>query len=181
MISQTQLPPILEDAFAQSGSPEDLFSAVIAALGQVLECDRCFLHVRHPETRMHRHFCWRRRPDIPDTTHDWEPEQPWEQEDPMFAAALRCVSPIYVEDVETASADVLNREFEHQLGHRALVHAHICDQEKLWGILQPAVFGKPRVWNGDDRTVIEGAIERLRSLVVGYVQQVGGAQPASHA
>ena len=177
MISQTQLPPILEEAFAKD-APEYLFSAVIAAMGQVLECDRCFLHVRHPATRMHRHFCWRRRPDIPDTTHDWEREQPWEQEDPMFAAALRCASPIYVEDIETASSEVLNREFEHQLGHRALVHAHVCDQGNLWGILQPAVFGEIRRWSEGDRTVIEGAIERLRPLLVGYVQQVWDAPRA---
>ena len=58
---------------------------------------------------------------MPDTsTDDWEREQEWEKEDPLFAAALRTEPSIFVEDIETASPTLLNLEFERKyLKHRA--------------------------------------------------------------
>jgi GAF domain-containing protein len=171
-MSLTPLPPILDSAFAHS-QPEVIFAALLPAVCQVLQTDRCFLEVRNPHTRLHRNICWRQDPTLPDTSTDgWQPEQEWEQEDPMFAAALRTADSIYVEDVETADASVLNLEFERKyFGHRALVHAHICHENMLWGILQPCVFQQPRVWSQGDRALIEQLTDRLTPIVVQYVRQ----------
>lgn len=165
----------VDTVFTQYREPESLFSALLPALGEVLQVDRCFLHVRNPTTRMHRVFCWRRSPEMPDvSTAGWEQEQEWEKEDPMFAAALRTAPPIFVEDVETASPEVLNLEFEQTyLKHRSLVHAHLCQDGQLWGILQPCLFDSPRVWTDVDRDVITSVIDKLTPIVVDYVKSSG--------
>ncbi|MBE9186190.1 hypothetical protein IQ270_16225 [Microcoleus sp. LEGE 07076] len=63
----------------------------------------------------------------------------------MFAAAWRTESAIFVEDVETANPEVVNKDFEaKQFGHRALIHAHLCDEGLLWGVLQPCLFKSPQ-------------------------------------
>jgi GAF domain-containing protein len=162
----------LETLFTQYREPESLFAAILPAIGEELQTDRCFLHVRHPITRMHRVFCWRRRPEMPDvSTSGWQQEQAWEQEDPMFAAALQTAPSIFVEDVETASPDVLNLEFERKnLGHRSLIHAHLCQDHQLWGILQPCLFEPPRNWTDKDRKIIADVIEELTPIVIGYVK-----------
>ncbi|MCU0570898.1 MAG: GAF domain-containing protein [Oculatellaceae cyanobacterium Prado106] len=170
MTTQT-LPQSLAEILTADRPPEAILQDILPALGTVLECDRCFIHVRHPATRLHRHFCWRRREDIPDTsTAGWIREEPWEQEDPMFAAALRGEPSIFVADVETVDPAIANPEFEKKLGHRALVHAHLCEDGQLWAILQPAVFDQPRTWSDFDRSVIEQMVERLKPMVLAYVQ-----------
>ncbi|HEY9696054.1 MAG TPA: GAF domain-containing protein [Trichocoleus sp.] len=170
-MNQNSLPQPLETVFSESKS-EDIFRNLLPVMCQLLQVDRCFLHLRDPETRLHQNFCWRQNPDLPDTSIEgWEPEQEWEKEDPMFAAALRAEDSIFVEDIETASPSVLNREFERtNLGHRALVHAHLRQEGLLWGILQPAVFGKPRVWSDADRLVIHQVVEKLTPIVIHYVK-----------
>jgi GAF domain-containing protein len=164
------LPSSLEALFAADHEPEALFEALLPLLCDILKTDRCFLEVRKPSERLYRVFCWRRSSEFPDmTTNGWQREQPWEEEDPLFAASLRAEPSIYVEDVETAPPDVLNLEFERKyFGHRALVHAHICQDGVLHGILQPCVFGHPRVWSPFDRAVIDQVTERLRPTVVSY-------------
>lgn len=165
------LPGSILDAFGKSELGA-VFEALLPALGAVLGVDRCFLLLRDPETRLHRVICWRRDLNLPDTSTDgWQPEEEWEKDDPMFAAALATRPSIFIEDIETASPDQLNREFERQfLGHRALVHAHICQEGKLWGILQPAVFGQPRHWTQADRQTIDQVVEKLVPLVVTSVK-----------
>jgi GAF domain-containing protein len=163
---------VLDAVFTQYREPESLFSALLPALCEVLSADRCFLHVRNPTTRMHRVFCWRRSSEMPDvSTPGWQKEEEWEKEDPMFAAALRTAPSIFVDDVETASPEVLNLEFERKyLKHRALVHAHLCQDQQLWGILQPCLFDSPRVWTSADRSIIASVIEKITPLVVDYVK-----------
>lgn len=165
------LPETIQLALAQTDT-EAAFADLLPALGDVLNVDRCFLLLRHPDSRIHRVICWRRDPNLPDTSTDgWQPEQEWEKDDPMFAAALATQPSIFVEDIETASPDLLNRDFERQfLGHRALVHAHICYQGQLWGILQPAVFGQPRIWTEIDRRTTDQTVEALVPLVVESVR-----------
>jgi hypothetical protein len=76
----------------------------------------------------------------------------------MFAAALQGQPSIYIEDVEAASPNTLNRNFEQEnFGHRALIHAHLCVDQQLWGILQPCIFGHPRHWDARDRHLMEKA------------------------
>ncbi|MBF1999435.1 MAG: GAF domain-containing protein [Synechococcales cyanobacterium M58_A2018_015] len=163
------LPADLETVFTAECEPEARFAALLPVLCRVLHTDRCFLQVRHPERRLYRIFCWRRRDDIPDLTTDgWQPEDPWEEDDPMFAAALSAAPSIFVADIETAGAEVLNLEFERQFGHRALVHGHICADGVLYGILQPCLFDQPRVWSEDDRAMVAAVIERVKPVVMDY-------------
>ncbi|MBW4459211.1 MAG: GAF domain-containing protein [Nodosilinea sp. WJT8-NPBG4] len=147
---------------------------VLAKLGQQLQCDRVFLYLRSPDTQIGRvPFCWKERPSVP-TIYDpaWKPEDPaLAKDDPMFAAALKAQPSIFVEDVETAGPEVLNREFEHQtFGHRALIHAHLCSEQTLWGILQACVFEEPRVWSQSDRQLIEQAVTQLTPFAIDYVK-----------
>jgi GAF domain-containing protein len=143
-------------------------------LGEALQVDRCFLYVRNPYTRLGRvPFCWTRTSDIPTVYDpDWKPEPvSLPDEDPMFAAALRTEPSIFVEDVSTASADLLNAQFEQEnFGHRALIHGHICQDDQLWGVLQPCVFGQPRIWSVEDKATIVTVIDQITAWVVGYVQ-----------
>lgn len=172
MTPETVLPEVIENVFVANSKPKDVFAALLPAVCDVLHSDRCFLHVRNPHTRMYQNFCWRRSPEIPDTSTDgWEAEIEWEREDPMFAAALRADPSIFVEDVELASPDVLNIEFERKyLGHRALIHAHLCHDGLLWAILQPSIFGYPRRWDEFDRSIIHQVLEKLKPFVLSYVR-----------
>ncbi|MBD2459541.1 GAF domain-containing protein [Oscillatoria sp. FACHB-1407] len=168
----SQLPSALQVVFDQHHKPDAIFSALLPPLCEVLQCDRCFLMLRNPSTRIGKvAYCWRRKPDVPDMTeYQWRQEDEWEKEDPLFAAALNGKPSVYVEDVETADATVLNREFERKyFGHRALIHAHLRQDEQLWGILQPAVFGEPRVWSEGDRAVIAALEDKLAPLAKTYV------------
>jgi GAF domain-containing protein len=168
-----ELPESLTLILAEGNSPQQVVTELLPAMGEVLQSDRCFLHLRNPQTRRHQNLCWRQNPNIPDTsTQNWEPEMAWELEDPMFAAALRCAPSIFVEDIETAAPEVLNVEFEREnLGHRALIHAHICQDGVLWGILQPALFGRSRLWSKRDRWIVGEVVERVRPFVVAYVRE----------
>ena len=168
------LPPILEDILVDSSDRETVFSALMPALAEVLQCDLCFLYLRNPQTKLGKvDFCWRRSPEFPDIKDSQWKQEPasLSQEDPLFAAALRCDSSVFVEDVETARKDVVNKAFEQQnFGHRALIHAHLCNDGALWGILQPCIFGKPRVWTETDRSIIAQLEAKLTPLAVAYVQ-----------
>lgn len=175
-----ELPARLAQLFTVGNAPGAVVTGVSPAIAEVLQSDRCFLHVRDPQTRLHQNLCWRRNPDMPDTsTSGWEPEQEWEREDPMFAAALRTDPSIFVNDIETAGPEVLNIEFEREnLGHRALIHAHICEDGVLWGILQPCMFERPRTWSERDRWIVKEVVERIKPFVIAYVQDEITKQPS---
>jgi len=165
---------VLEKIVAASNEPDAVFSALIPALGEVLQCDRCFLYLRNPQTRIGKvAYCWRRSPEFPDVTDfEWKEEpESLALEDPLWAAAMRKEASIFVEDVETASPEVVNLAFEQKhFGHRALIHAHLVFHNQLWGILQPAVFGHPRIWTQEDRSVIFKLTEQIAPLAVAYVK-----------
>ena len=180
------LPLVLEKILATDGEPDAVFSALLPALGEVLQGDRlagrpgihrCFLYLRNPQTKIGKiPYCWRCSDEYPDVTDaDWKEEpESLPNEDPLFAAALRTEDSIFVEDVETASSKVVNRDFEQKnFGHRALVHAHLCQDGLLWGILQPCVFGQPRVWTDFDRFVIAQTEKKITPLAVAYVKAAG--------
>lgn len=89
----------------------------------------------------------------------------------MFAAALRTDPSIFVEDVETASPQILNRQFEQEsFGHRALIHAHLCQDNQLWGVLQPCLFGRPRVWTEEERQSIHQIVQAITPNAIAYTQ-----------
>lgn len=169
------IPKSIQDILDKNTDPEAVFTALLPLLVQELGCDRCFLYLRNPQTKIGKQaFCWRRNADIPDALDShWRQEaESLPQQDPLFAAALRNDPSVYVEDVETASPEVVNREFEsREFGHRALIHAHLCEDGQLWGILQPCVFGSPRVWTEFDRALISQLEPKITPLAVAYVKQ----------
>lgn len=168
-----KIPDSLRLDRVSSQAPEEVLSALMTHLGEFLQVDRCFLYLRDPQTRLGRvPFCWTRSPEIPTVyDEDWKPEpKSLPDEDPMFAAALNTDPSIFVEDVEAASPQVLNSQFEQEnFGHRALVHAHICAEGQLWGVLQPCVFGQPRAWAEDEKQTIAQIVQQITPVVVRYV------------
>lgn len=176
MVEQA-LPTVLENILTADEEPNAVFAALLPALVEVLQCDRCFLYLRNPQTNRGKvPYCWVRSDRYPVVKDaDWKiEEKSLGQEDPLFAAALRTDASIFVEDVETAEPTVVNLAFEQrEFGHRALVHAHLCHQGQLWGILQPCVFDQPRVWSEFDRAVISQVVERITPLAVSYVKAAG--------
>lgn len=174
MVEQAFRAVLEKKILTTDSTPDAVFSAALPALGDALQCDRVFLYLRDPHTRFGKvPYCWRRSSEYPDTsTVEWsqEPES-LPQEDPLFAAALRTEDSIFVEDVETANPLVVNKAFEQKnFGHRALIHAHLCFDGMLWGVLQPCVFGQPRVWTEEDCKIIALAIEKFTPLAVAYVR-----------
>ncbi len=173
-MNEQNLPENIQNILDKHSQPDAVFAALLPALGEVLQCDRCFLYVRNPEIKIGKvAYCWRRNEQIPDITNsDWKLEPAFLLEkDPLFAAALRTDPSIYVEDVETANPEIVNKEFERSsFGHRALIHAHLCWEGQLWGILQPCVFGSVRVWSASDRAVVNQLEGKLVPLAVAYVK-----------
>jgi len=153
--------------------PDTIFKQVLPLLGEALQCDRVFLYLRSPNRHVGRvPFCWRRNDDISLVYDpDWQPEPRWlPRQDPMFAAALRTQPSLFIEDVELADPDVVNRNFERQtFGHRALIHAHLCKELMLWGILQACVFDHPRRWSQADRRLTKQTVRWLTPLAKDYV------------
>jgi GAF domain-containing protein len=174
-MTNSTLPNTLNNIFEKYQEPKALFDALMPVLGETLKCDRVFLYVRNPDTQIGIvPVCWRLRSDIPEVLDsDWKQEPAsLTSEDPMFAAAVRTEPSIYIQDVENTSPDILSVEFERSsFGHRALVHAHLCHQNQLWGILQPCMFNHPRVWSEFDREIISSVEEKLTPVVVDYVKQ----------
>ena len=147
----------------------------MVAIANSLEADRCFLYVRDPKTCFGQvASCYCRNPEVLYISRDKWQQEPLDlaARDPMFQAALNCQSSIYVEDLETANPQQVNRDFEAEaFGHRALIHAHVCEQGQLWGVLQPSVFNHPRQWTTKDRQVIETVLSQITTMVKQYVQE----------
>ncbi|CCH52394.1 hypothetical protein BN8_01395 [Fibrisoma limi BUZ 3] len=175
MTTDKSLPEVIDELLAQAQPPATLLNQVVELVGKTLDADRCFLYVRQPTKKRGRiAFCWRKDETVPNVIQpDWQEADSIElpQEDPLFRAAITLQPSVYVDDVETAGPDVLNREFEHKtFGHRALIHAHITRDGELWGILQPCVFGKPRRWTDEEKRQIEAILSRLQPVIVHYVR-----------
>ncbi|KAM3111235.1 GAF domain-containing protein [Phormidesmis sp. 146-33] len=154
--------------------PEDFLSALMPAVGEFLQVDRCFFYLRNPQTQMGRvPFCWTRDSSVPTVyDEDWKPEpDSLPDEDPMFAAALKIEPSIFVEDVEATSPEILNAQFEKEnFGHRALIHGHVCQHGQLWGVLQPCVFGCSRIWTQDEQSLVNQLIQEITPTAVAYIK-----------
>ena len=175
MTTDKSLPEVIDELLAQAQSPETTLNQVVEQVGKALNADRCFLYVRQPtEQRGRIAFCWRKDDTIPDVIQpDWQEADSIDlpPEDPLFRAAITLRPSVYVDDVETAGPDVLNREFEHKtFGHRALIHAHITREGELWGILQPCMFGEPRCWTNEEKRQIEDILPQLQPVIEQFVR-----------
>jgi GAF domain-containing protein len=175
---QTSLPSEWEDLARvdlATGLPEaEVVDAALAQLGQQLRCDRVFLYLRSPPTRLGRvAFCWRQHEAVPLVYDpDWKTEPTsLPDEDPLFAAALQGKPSIFVDDVKAASPAMLNYEFECQtFGHRALIHAHLWADRQLWGVLQACKLETPRPWSPSDRQLVDQAVAAFTPFAQAYVR-----------
>ena len=162
----------LQAILRSQAAPDEIFAALLPVLGEILQCDRCFLYLRNPQTQLGKvPFCWRRNPDIPEIIDaDWKLEPKSLDQDPLFTAALQAKPSVYIEDVETADLQIVNRAFEQEnFGHRALIHAHLLQDGLLWGILQPCIFGQPRIWTASDRAIMTEVEQLTTPLAIAYV------------
>ncbi len=171
MTSQTysQLQTILKS----QATPDAIFAALLPVLGKILQSDRCFLYLRNPDTQLGKvPFYWRRNANIPEILDaDWKLEPESLAQDPLFVAALQAKPSVYVEDVETADPQIVNRAFEREtFGHRALIHAHLRHDGQLWGILQPCIYGQPRIWTETDRAIMTEVEQAITPLAIAYVK-----------
>lgn len=177
------LPVQLETLFASMQEPDAIFTALMPALCEALHCDRCFLYLRKPETHQGRvTHCYRTDPKWADLTDvDWIDEGNVAEIDPLMEIAFRTDETVYVDDVETASPDVINLAYEQEFfKHRALIHVPIYHDGKLYAIVEPCVFDQPRHWTESDRAIVAELQTRLPPLVIRYLQ-VGGHEPSNPA
>ncbi len=161
------LPIAIEEIFAQ-GTADQICTDLMSALCQLLDCDRCFLYVRRPKTGQGRiTHCYSRSSEYPDLTGgEWVEEGDVAAKDPLMAIAFRTPEAVFVEDIETAGAEVLNLDYEREgFGHRALIHAPIYHDGELCGILEPCVFGQPRDWTEGDRQITALVQEKVGNLI----------------
>ncbi len=176
MPASLQLPPTIHELLLAELPYATVLERLMPLVAQNLQADRCFLHIHHPDKGIGKiAFCWCKDASISNVLQQkWDPDTATlPQQDPLFAAALRRDASIFVEDVEQASPSVLNKDFEHKtFGHRALIHAHVVYENKLWGILQPAIFGRPRQWSATDRAFIEALLPQISPVVKNYVLQI---------
>ena len=165
----------LENVLAAPAPPAERLQQALDLVGPHLRADRCFLYVRNPDQGRGRiALVWRLDEAVPDPRHDWQADTgALPKEDPLFRAALAARPSVFVDDVTEAGPDVLNQEFERRtFGHRALIHAHITENEQLWGILQPCVFGHPRHWTAAEHDYVEGAVPLFLPVIREYLREV---------
>lgn len=178
MTTIESLPAAIDALLKQGHAPAETLNQVVQIVGKALNADRCFLYVRQPnQARGRTAFCWRKNDQIPDKNTiqpDWQADTTdLPAEDPLIRAGLDMKPSVYVDDVETATPDVLNRDFEQEtFGHRALIHAHIQQEGQLWGILQPCMFGRPRHWTDEEKAQIEAILPSLQPVIAAYVGSV---------
>lgn len=172
-MSDNAIALLIDRIVVDNQKPETILAQVVTNLGESLKCDRVFLYLRDPDRRLGKvPFCWCKDESIPDVTSDkLERESPQlEQQDPLFAAALDGQPSVFIEDVETASAETVNHQFEREnFGHQALIHAHLY-QDQLWGVLQPCVFSQPRQWTESEQKAIESIVQQITPIAMGYVK-----------
>ncbi len=178
MTSIDTLPAAIDALLTKGLAPTQTLNDMVQLVGLTLGADRCFLYVRQPDqARGRTAFCWRKNDWIPDKNTirpDWQPDTTdLPAQDPLIRAALALKPSVYVDDVDAAPPEVLNRAFEQEtFGHQALIHGHIQQGGQLWGILQPCMFGQPRHWTPEEKTAFEAILPRLQPLIRAYVEAV---------
>lgn len=170
------IPPELASLPGSKLPLERLLAALIEQSGIALECDRTLLFLRDPESTLSKMTHeWCRKPEyaLERPRSEWTPQPPsLPKDDPMYGEALHNPVALYIEDVRTSGPEVLNREYEERIfKHRALVHAPIYADGKMYGIYEPCVFEEPRTWSADDKALTEWLQKTLSPLAVRYVAE----------
>lgn len=172
-----QTPAILENLITGELSLEQSLDERLMALMQALcwvwRCERCFLCLRDPETSLtritHSHC---NRPDRDSLLEpNWTLEDEAILSDPLMVLAFQSPEAVYIEDVETADPSLINLAYEQQVfKSRALIHAPIYAQGRLYGILEPCMFDQPKTWTERDRWVTVQMQMQLAPLVLQYLE-----------
>ncbi|MBW4583151.1 MAG: GAF domain-containing protein [Tildeniella nuda ZEHNDER 1965/U140] len=173
------LPDVLIQLFENDVEPDSFLTALMPALGAMLPCDRCFLYLREPTTGQGKiTHCWARDGREADWLGaDWL-EDPTAPQDPLMTIALRTPLAVFVDDIETAGSDVVDRAYEREkFQHRALVHAPIYLNDTLIGILECSVFEQPRVWTEGDRQLIAHLQTKLAAPTQAYIHHLNLPSP----
>ena len=171
--------PDLMQLLNGDGDLDERLTALMPLLCRELDCDRCALFLRDPETLLSRMtHAWARAPEFELAREDrgWTPQSPTlVEDDPMFAEALVNPEALYIEDIETADPALVNAPYEREhFGHRALVHAPLFHEGAMYGILEPCVFGEPRIWTVSNRETVSGVQRALAPLAARYVAENAG-------
>ena len=156
-------------------TPDEKLTALMPAFARALNCERCVMFLRDPETHrgraVHR---WAATPAYALRREDrgWEPMPATIlDDDPMYAEAMVNPEALYIEDIETAAPALLNAAYEREhFGHRALVHAPIWHEGEMYGVLEPSSMVKPRKWNTADRALVAAVQERIAPVVAAFVK-----------
>lgn len=174
-LSTLDLPDSITAILQDHQDPDAVFTALMPAVVDILQCDRCFLFIRDPQrqrTRITHGYSRKSRwPTM--VQSDWSQESPdLNANDPLTLSAYESPEAHFIEDIETASQGTLDINLERSVfGHRALVHAPIYHDEELYGVLEPCVFETPRQWTEGDRTFIHRLQQVLGTWVFRYLQQ----------
>jgi len=168
------IPAKLRDVFASDATDDAKMTRLMEVLCDVLDCDRCLLFLRDPATRKTR--CTHGYHTDPAFAFD-RPDQGWvphppsiETDDPMFAEAMRNPDALFIEDIETAPSDLVNAAYEREhFKHRALIHAPLQHDGKLYGVLEPCTMTEPRAWSEADREITAWTIKQLTPIAMDYI------------
>jgi GAF domain-containing protein len=163
-------------AVLESGREVDaILEALMPALGKALNCHRCALFLREPKsTRSSMTHSWQASEEHAlDRDRGWRPEPAsLPADDPMFAEALRNPIALFIEDVANADPAEVNVEYElEHFRHSALIHAPLYHDGAMYGILEPCVFGAPRIWSEADRELTAYVQETVGPLVADHVHR----------
>ena len=168
------VPAELKAVFEADTADDAKMGDLMKVLCDVLDCDRCLLFLRDPDSRKSR--CTHGYETDPSYALD-RPDDGWATEpenlvsdDPMFAEAMHNPEALYIDNIETASPDLVNAAYEREhFKHQALVHAPLQQDGKLYGILEPCTIAAPRQWTDADRETIAWTMEQLTPIAVAYV------------
>ena len=172
----TNLPAPLDNIFADTQDLSVFFDRLMAAMVELLHCDRCYLYLRDPQ------FLWYKIPHChcsdSNITNLKELEKQTEpiylaETNPLFAAAKNCESPIFIENMDEVIANSKNSNFwqQNHQEQKALLQVHLCLDNNLWGIIQASQFNRPRPWTKFDRNLISQIVDRITPLVSVYARR----------
>ena len=173
-MSLLNLPSPLDTIFAETKDLTVFFERLTIAVVELLKCDRCYIYIRDPQFCIYRiPFCYCARSEVPNIIKpQTSTESCWQKADPLFAAALDCEAPIFIED--TSQASLLQLYFDdrqNDFRQKALIQAHICLANELWGIVRASQFDRPRPWAKFDRDIISVVTDKITPLVSIYARK----------
>ena len=174
-MSLFNLPSPLDKTFADTDDLPVFFDRLMEGMVELLQCDLCYFYLRDPQRKegqiLHAHSV---RSEIPNFKQAQKQTEDFylSQTDPFFAAALNCEPAIFIEDLQTVGK-IKDKEFcqEKYPEQKALIQAHICMKNELWGILQASQFSRPRSWTEFDRSLISLVSDKIAPLVSIYSQR----------